>query len=119
LFVFLFLWQFPHFLAIAWMYKDQYAKAGIKMLPVVDKEGKITGQQIVIFTVLLLPISLAPFFLGISGPIFLIGACLLGIWFLFSSIQMARAKSVEKARRLLLVSVLYLPIIFALMVINH
>ena len=119
LFALLFLWQFPHFLAIAWMYKEQYGKAGIKMLPVVEKDGKITAQQIVIFTILLLPISLAPFFLGISGVIYLIGASILGIWFLYASINTARAKSIEKARKLLLVSVLYLPVIFALMVLNH
>ncbi len=119
LFTLLFLWQFPHFLAIAWMYKEQYAKAGIKMLPVVEKDGKITAQQIVLFTVMLLPISLAPFFLGISGLIYLVGAIILGIWFLYTSIKTARAKSVEQARKLLLVSVLYLPLIFALMVFNH
>ncbi len=119
LFALLFLWQFPHFLAIAWMYKEQYAKAGIRMLPVVEKDGRITAQQIVIFTVLLLPISLAPFFLGISGFIYLIGASILGVWFLYASIRTARAKTVEEARKLLLVSVLYLPVIFALMVLNH
>ncbi|NNE99919.1 MAG: protoheme IX farnesyltransferase, partial [Pyrinomonadaceae bacterium] len=107
LFALLFLWQFPHFLAIAWMYKDQYAKAGIKMLPVVEKDGKITARQIVIFTVLLLPISLAPFFLGVSGIVYLVGASGLGLWFLYSSVRTARAKSVEHARKLLLVSVLY------------
>ncbi|HSK74187.1 MAG TPA: heme o synthase [Pyrinomonadaceae bacterium] len=119
LFTMLFLWQFPHFLAIAWMYREQYAKAGILMLPVVEKEGRITAMQIVLFTLLLVPVSLAPFFLGISGLIYLIGASLLGIWFLYASIQAARAKSVEKARALLFVSILYLPIIFALMVFNH
>jgi protoheme IX farnesyltransferase len=119
LFAFLFFWQFPHFLAIAWMYREQYAKAGIKMLPVIEKDGKITSQQIVIFTVLLLPISLAPFFLGFSGLIYLIGAIILGTWFLVVSIQTALSKSVEQARKLLLFSVLYLPVIFALMVINH
>lgn len=119
LFALLFLWQFPHFLAIAWMYKEQYAKAGIKMLPVVEKDGKITARQIVIFTVLLLPISLMPFFLGVSGWIYLVGASVLGIWFLYSSIKTAKAKSVAEARKLLLVSVLYLPLIFALMVFNH
>jgi protoheme IX farnesyltransferase len=119
LFAMLFLWQFPHFLAIAWMYRDQYAKAGIKMLPVVEPKGKITAQQIVIFTVLLLPVSVAPYFFGVSGVIYLVGASLLGIWFLWASIQAARAKTNEKARTLLLVSVLYLPIIFALMVLNH
>ena len=119
LFSILFLWQFPHFLAIAWMYKDQYAKAGIKMLPVVDRSGIATARQIVLFTLFLVPISLAPFFLGISGIYFLIGAIVLGIWFLFVSIQAARTKSVTKARKLLLASVLYLPIIFGLMVFNH
>ncbi|MBC7900847.1 MAG: protoheme IX farnesyltransferase, partial [Saprospiraceae bacterium] len=64
LFAMLFLWQFPHFLAIAWMYREQYAKAGILMLPVVEPEGKITARQIVLFTIMLVPISLAPFFLG-------------------------------------------------------
>ncbi len=119
LFAMLFLWQFPHFLAIAWMYKEQYAKAGILMLPVIEPEGKITARQIVIFTVLLLPVSLAPFFLGFAGLIYLVGAILLGLWFLAASIKTARAKSVAEARNLLLVSVLYLPLIFALMVFNH
>jgi protoheme IX farnesyltransferase len=119
LFALLFLWQFPHFLAIAWMYREQYAKAGILMLPVIEPKGKITAQQIVIFTVLLIPVSLAPFFLGFAGWIYLVGASLLGIWFLITSIKAARAKSVEQARKLLLVSVLYLPLIFALMVFNH
>lgn len=119
LFAMLFLWQFPHFLAIAWMYKEQYAKAGILMLPVVEPAGIITARQIVIFTVLLLPVSLAPFFLGVAGWIYLIGAIVLGAWFLAASIQAARAKSYEKAKKLLLVSVIYLPIIFALMVLDH
>ncbi|MGI9035027.1 MAG: heme o synthase [Pyrinomonadaceae bacterium] len=119
LFAMLFLWQFPHFLAIAWMYREQYAKAGILMLPVVEPEGKITARQIVIFTALLFPVSLAPFFLGFAGWIYLIGAIVLGAWFLYSSIQMARAKTIPQARKLLLVSVLYLPLIFALLVFNH
>jgi heme o synthase len=119
LFAILFLWQFPHFLAIATMYKEEYANAGIKMLPAVEKDGKITARQIVMFTVLLVPVSLAPFFIGLSGVYYLVGASLLGIWFLWVSIEAARAKTVEKSRKLLLVSVLYLPIIFALMVFNH
>ncbi len=118
LFAMLFLWQFPHFLAIAWMYREQYGKAGILMLPVVEPEGKITAQQIVIFTILLLPISIAPFFIGLAGWIYLIGASLLGLWFLSASISAARAKTNEKARKLLLVSVIYLPLVFLLMVFN-
>ena len=119
LFALLFLWQFPHFLAIACMYKEQYAKAGIKMLPTLEKDGKITARQILMFTILMIPVSFAPFFIGMAGIYYLIGAALLGIWFLWASIQAARFKTIEKSRRLLLVSVLYLPIIFALMVFNH
>lgn len=119
LFALLFLWQFPHFLAIAWMYRDQYAKAGILMLPVIEPEGKITARQIVIFAVLLLPVSLMPYFLGFAGLFYLAGASVLGLWFLAVSIKTARAKSVEQARKLMLVSVLYLPLIFALMILNH
>jgi protoheme IX farnesyltransferase len=119
LFALLFLWQFPHFLAIASMYKEQYAKAGIKMLPTLEKDGRITARQIVMFSILLVPVSLAPFFIGMSGIYYLIGASVLGIWFLWTSIQAARYKTIEKSRKLLLVSVLYLPIIFALMVFNH
>ncbi len=119
LFGFLFLWQFPHFLAIAWMYREEYAKAGIKMLPVVEPTGKITARQIVLFTIMLIPVSLAPFFLGFAGPIFLVSAIALGIWFLFESITAARERSAARARRLLMASVLYLPLIFALAVIDH
>lgn len=119
LFSILFLWQFPHFLAIACMYREQYAKAGILMLPVVEKDGKLTARQIVIFTVMLLPVSLAPFFIGLAGPVYLLGAILLGGWFLWASIDAARAKTIEKSRRLLMVSVIYLPILFILMVLNH
>lgn len=119
LFTMLFLWQFPHFLAIAWMYRDQYAKAGIKMLPVVEPSGRITARQIVLFSIMLVPVSLAPFFLGFAGPFFLAGASVLGVWFLVESIKTARAKTVERARRLLMVSVLYLPLIFVLAVLDH
>lgn len=119
LFAMLFLWQFPHFLAIAWIYREQYAKAGILMLPVVEPEGILTARQIVIFTVLLLPVSLAPFFLQFAGFIYLAGAILLGAWFLSASVKAARTKTIPQARKLLLVSVLYLPLIFALLVFDH
>jgi len=119
LFATLFLWQFPHFLAIAWMYRDQYRNAGIRMLPAVEEDGKVTARQIVIFTIMLLPVSIAPFFFGISGVVFLVGATVLGIWFLLTSLQMARAKSSKMARRLLLMSVIYLPIFFGLMVLDR
>lgn len=119
LFLLLFLWQFPHFLAIAWLYRDEYAKAGILMLPVVEPAGRITARQIVLFSIMLVPVTLAPFFLGFAGLAYLIGATLLGIWFLIESIRTARAKTNESARRLLMVSVLYLPLIFGLMALDH
>ncbi len=116
LFTMQFLWQFPHFFAIAWMYREEYARAGILMLPVVEPEGKLTARQIVLFALMLFPVSLAPFFLGISGIVFLIGASLLGFWFVWASVRSARAKTKEQARKLLMVSVIYLPLLFILMV---
>ena len=116
LFAMQFLWQFPHFLAIAWMYREEYAKAGILMLPVVEPAGKITMRQIVMFTIMLVPVSLAPFFFEISGPIFLGAAVILGIVFLIASIRVARSKTNERAKHLLLVSVIYLPLLFIFMV---
>jgi protoheme IX farnesyltransferase len=119
LFAMLFLWQFPHFLAIAWIYRDQYAKARILMLPVVDPSGRITGRQIILFAIMLVPVSLAPFFLGFAGLVFLVGATLLGFWFLFESVRAGRAGTVERARRLMFASVLYLPLILALLVLDR
>ncbi len=116
LFAMQFLWQFPHFLAIAWMYRDQYKKAGIKMLPAIEPDGRLTFRQIVLFTIMLVPVSLAPFFFGQAGFIFLVGASLLGLWFLWASIKSSRTKTNESAKSLLLVSVIYLPLLFLLMV---
>jgi protoheme IX farnesyltransferase len=118
-FVILFLWQFPHFLAIAWMYREEYKKAGILMLPVVEPSGKMTARQIVLFSAMLLPIALGPFFVGITSLYYLVGAVILGIWFLWESIKTAKEKSDKSAKRLLLVSVIYLPLIYGLMVITH
>lgn len=118
LFAILFLWQFPHFLAIAWMYREDYARAGILMLPVVEPDGKITGQQIVIYTLMLLPVSLLPTVLGVSGKAYFVGAIILGLVFLYSSVRAAFSQSRQEARRLLLASVIYLPILFILMVVN-
>jgi protoheme IX farnesyltransferase len=119
LFAILFLWQFPHFLAIAWMYREDYGRAGILMLPVVEPDGRVTAQQIVVYTVLLLPVSLLPTALGISGKVYLYGAIVLGLLFLYSSLRAAFSKSRQEARRLLLASVIYLPLLFILMVLNR
>jgi protoheme IX farnesyltransferase len=119
LFAILFLWQFPHFLAIAWMYREDYGRAGIRMLPVVEPDGRVTGQQIILYAVMLVPVSLLPTVLGISGRIYLIAALVLGILFLASSIRAALSKSNQHARQLLLASVLYLPLLFGVMVLNR
>jgi protoheme IX farnesyltransferase len=116
LFAMQFLWQFPHFLSIAWLFRAEYAKAGIKMLPVVEPSGRITFRQIVLFSIMLLPVSLAPFFFGISGWVFLVGGTILGVWMLYASVAAARAKTDAANRKLLLVTVIYLPLLFILMV---
>jgi len=118
LFAILFLWQFPHFLAIAWMYREDYGRAGILMLPVVEPEGRVTSQQIVVYTIMLLPVSLLPTFLHMAGKVYLYGAVILGLLFLYSSIRAAISKSRQSARQLLLASVIYLPLLFILMVLN-
>ena len=119
LFGILFLWQFPHFHAIATMYREDYARAGIRMLPVVDPGGRSTARQIVFYALLLLPVSLLPTYYRFSGSLYLGGAVLLGLLYLGVSIQTARVMSRENARRLLKVSVLYLPLLLGLMVLNH
>ncbi|HKV39930.1 MAG TPA: heme o synthase [Blastocatellia bacterium] len=118
LFAILFLWQFPHFLAIAWMYREDYARAGIKMLPVVEPEGRITGQQIVTYTLMLLPVSMLPALVRLAGTAYLAGALGLGIVFLYFSARMAMVRTRGQARMLFRASILYLPALFILMVLN-
>ena len=119
LFAILFLWQFPHFLAIAWMYREDYGRAGIRMLPVVEPDGRLTGQQIIAYALMLVPVSLLPAILGISGKVYLGVAIVLSLLFLASSVRAALSKSNQHARQLLLASVLYLPILFGVMVLNR
>jgi protoheme IX farnesyltransferase len=101
------------------MYREDYGRAGILMLPVVEPDGRVTAQQIVVYTLLLLPVSLLPTALGISGKVYLYGAIFLGLLFLYSSLRAAFSKSKQEARRLLLASVIYLPLLFILMVLNR
>jgi protoheme IX farnesyltransferase len=119
LFAILFLWQFPHFLAIAWMYREDYSRAGILMLPVVEPDGRVTAQQIVVYTLMLLPVSLLPALMGMSGKVYFVGAIVLGLLFLYCSLRAALSMSRQHARSLLLASVLYLPLLFILMVLNR
>jgi len=119
LFAILFLWQFPHFYSIAWMYKDDYARAGIRMLPVVEPDCRSTARQIVLFGIALIPVSLIPSLLGMSGRIYLVGALLLGLWFLYSGVRVALERSLVRARNVLVTSVFYLPLIYGLMLLDR
>ena len=114
----LFLWQFPHFYAIAWMYREDYSRAGIQMLPVVEPDGESTARQILLYSVLLIPISLLPKWMGMTGTIYMIGAIGMGMWFLYSGIQVSLDRTKAKARKVLLTSVVYLPVLYALMVLD-
>jgi protoheme IX farnesyltransferase len=118
LFAILFLWQFPHFHSIAWLYRDDYARADILLWPVVEPDGKITSRQIVACTALLVPVSLLPTLLGLSGRFYFCGAAILGFAFLFLGAKAAQRKSRIEAQRLLMASVVYLPVLFLLMVLN-
>ena len=118
LFAMLFLWQFPHFYSIAWMYRDDYARAGIKMLPVVEPDGISTGRQIVCYAAVLVPVSLAPVLLGMAGTAYLVGAVLCGLGYLYFGVLAARVKTTMQARRLLQASVIYLPLIYSLLVLD-
>ncbi len=118
LFAILAFWQLPHFLAIAWVYRDEYARAGFKMLPVIDPEGHRTGRQAVWHTLGLLPVSLCPFLFRLAGPIYLCGALLLGFTFLWFAIQFSRCLSINRARNLFFVSILYLPLLLGLLVFD-
>jgi protoheme IX farnesyltransferase len=100
------------------MYRDDYARAGIRMLPVVEADGRSTARQIVLYSIALLPVSLLPTLLNFSGRVYFAGASLLGVWFLSVSIRTARDMSRDEARRLLKASVLYLPLLLILMVLN-
>jgi len=115
LFLILFVWQHPHFYAIAWMYKEDYAKGGFKMLPVVYPDGIRTFRQTLGFSILMIPVSLLPYFYGIAGEVYAVGVTALGVWMLMSSVKVWRSHTVADARSLLKVSVIYLPLFFALL----
>ena len=114
----LFLWQFPHFYAIAWMYREDYSRAGIRMLPVVEPDGESTARQILLFSCLLIPISLLPKWMGMTGTVYMVGALALGLLFLYAGVRVSLDRTKLRARRVLLASVVYLPVLYALMVID-
>jgi len=116
LFAILAFWQLPHFFAIAWMYREEYAKAGFVMLPNIDADGSRTGQQAVINTVVLFAASLVPFFFNMAGTFYLVAAIILGAGFLFFAIQFSRQLTLARARQLFLASIIYLPLLLAALV---
>ncbi len=118
LFGILFFWQFPHFYSIAWMYREDYQRAGIRMLPVVEPDGESTARQILLYSLALIPVSLAPTFLAMSGHLYLWGALVLGACFLYAGIRVARERTILRARGVLLASVLYLPLLYGLMLLD-
>jgi protoheme IX farnesyltransferase len=118
LFAILFLWQFPHFYAIAWMYRDDYARAGIRMLPVVEPSGESTARRILLFNLLLIPISLLPKFFAMAGNVYLFGALALGLMFLWAGVRVLSDRTIPRARQVLLASVVYLPLLYGLLVLD-
>jgi protoheme IX farnesyltransferase len=125
LFAILFVWQFPHFMAIAWLYRDDYAKAGIRMLPVVQPDGWSTACEALVYAVLMIPVSVVPFYLHLAGRAYLVTAVVLGLVYLAYTVRFARitrALSVTESRRyareLLRASVIHLPLLLTVMMLN-
>ncbi len=125
LFAIVFFWQFPHFFSIAWLYRDDYAAGHIRMLPVVQPDGKSTARRILVYSLILIPVSLAPTFLGMSGQLYLAGALVLDAALLYVASRLillhaplSAARSKQRARQLLQATVFYLPLLFVLMMLN-
>ncbi|HVO62859.1 MAG TPA: heme o synthase [Terriglobales bacterium] len=125
LFAILFFWQFPHFFSIAWLYREDYARGQIRMLPVVEEDGRSTAIRILIYSLLLIPVSLLPSFLGMAGRLYLVSAFLLSLGLLWFGVRLitlhtplTHAVSKMRARQLLQATVIYLPILFIVMMSN-
>lgn len=118
LFAILFLWQMPHSLAIGWLYRADYARAGIRLLPVIEPDGGSTGRQVVSNCLALLPAGLLPTLIGLTGPVYFLGAMALGTGLLACGLALAISRSAADARRLVLASLIYLPALLVLMALN-
>lgn len=119
LFLILFIWQFPHFHSIAWMYREDYARAGIRMLAVIDPTGEFTVRRISVCSLLLIPISLMPILLGMSGAVYAVSAVAFGLGVFYFGRRFRRERTVARARALLLATVLYLPVLFSVMLLDR
>ena len=119
LYAILFLWQFPHLLAIAWMYREDYARAGLQMLPRNDDDGRATVRQILACTLALLPVSLIPAFSGHAGTLYAVSAAMLGAGFLYYGARLAARRTNVLAKQLLMASIVYLPLVFAVLMFDR
>lgn len=119
LFGIVFMWQMPHFLAIAWMYRDEYAGAGMPLLPVIQPDGRSTGRQAVIYTAALVPLSMMPTGVGLASLWYMVGALTLGAVLMLLSVEFSAKRNMDTARRLFFGSILYLPILWAMLVFDH
>jgi protoheme IX farnesyltransferase len=118
LYAMLFLWQFPHFMAIAWMYREDYARAGYLVLPRGEQSGRFMSWQALVASLVLIPVSLSPTMIGSTGLIYFVAASILSLGFFFYSARLAFRRSNVAARRLLMASIMYLPLVFFLMVLD-
>ena len=118
LFWIVFFWQIPHFLAIAWIYRDDYARGGFRMLPIIDPEGLAPGRRATIGALSLLPVSLIPYFAGMAGRWYAAGAILLGYYFVFRALMFLRRRETATARALLQASLIYLPALLVLLLLD-
>lgn len=119
LFGIVFLWQLPHFLAIAWIYREDYARAGFPMLPVIEPDGRSTARQAVIYAAALLPLGLAPTLIGMAGALYFVSALVLTVLFVALALKFAFTRSVPDARRLFFGSIVYLPLLWILMIADR
>ena len=119
LFAIVFFWQMPHFFAIAWMYRDEYARAGIPLLPVLEPDGRRTGQQALLYAAALWPVSLLPALVGLAGAPYSVVATLLGFVLIGQSAIFARDRTRSSARRLFLLSIIYLPLLLGALVTDR
>lgn len=119
LYAILFLWQFPHFYAIAWMYREDYANADMKMLPVVEPDGVSTARRIFWLSLLLIPVSLAPRYFELTGNLYLFGSLAVGLYFAYAGMRALSERTRPYARKVLLASIVYLPVLYGLLLVDR
>jgi protoheme IX farnesyltransferase len=119
LFAIVFVWQIPHFMAIAWLYRADFSRAGFPLLPVIEPTGKSAARQAVIFSLVLVPLSLAPYFLNMSGPAYAVGAAAGSLGLLWLAVSFALSRTDERARLLFLGSITYLPVLWGMLIVDR